>query len=376
MTYRARYNDGKTALSHDVYVKPGLAGLHLEDAEGRRLGEWRYDSLRRLEASGDSKVLRLKSLDHESERLIFDSPDILTEMAARGCNVPYEENQSLGAVARTAILGTVGTVLLVIVVWFGFPYATRVAAALIPLSWERALGDQAYIQIIELFEFLGEEKLQVCREQPGQEVVDKLVADFAATSKSPYDYRVEVVDIPVVNAFALPGGRIVFFSELVEKATTPAEFAGVLAHEMGHVVHRDGTQAMMRNYALSIVIGFVTGDFSGGTLGELGQLVLEMSYSRDAEAEADQFAAELLREEGITSAGMVDFFSRINEETGDMPRALRFLSSHPPHEERIDFFRTSETGTGPGLTESEWAALQKICGEREETEADPEDETG
>jgi Zn-dependent protease with chaperone function len=377
MIHRARYNDGKTALSHDVVVKLGLAGLQLEDKAGIQIGEWSYDSLRRLEARGDGKVLRLKTLDRESERLIFESQEILSELAARGCEAPYEEHQSLRGLARTAILGTIGTVVLAVIVWFGFPYAARAMAALLPPSWERALGDQAYTQIVELLEFTTDEELHFCQEEPGRQVLDRLVADFATATNSPYEYRIEVLDFPVVNAFALPGGRIVFFSELIEKADSASEVAGVLAHEMGHVVHRDGTQAMMRSYALSIVIGFVTGDFSGGTLGELGQMVLEMSYSRDAEADADRFAVELLSQEGVTAAGMVDFFSRIKEESGDLPRSLRFLSSHPPHVERIAYFEQADTGADPGLAQDDWEALKLICGEREEeddeADSDPEE---
>lgn len=368
MSHRARYNDGKTAQSHVVLVKLGLAGLQLEDAAGNRITEWSYDSLRRLEVRGDGRVLRLKSLDQESERLVFENQDILAELAARGCDAPYEEQQSLGGMARTAVLGSIATVVLAIIVWFGFPYAARAMAALLPPSWERSLGDQAYGQILELLEFATDEEPRFCAEAPGRQVLDRLVAEFAETTNSPYDYRIEVLDFPVVNAFALPGGRIVFFSELIEKADTAAEVAGVLAHEMGHVVHRDGTQAMMRSYALSIVIGFVTGDFSGGTLGDLGQALLELSYSRDAEADADRFAMDLLRQKEITSAGMADFFTRVKEESGDMPSGLRFLSSHPPHAERIAYFEEAGFAGGPGLTEADWVALKKICGEREEDE--------
>ena len=86
----------------------------------------------------------------------------------------------------------------------------------------------------------------------------------------------------------LPGGHVYVFEGLIDKAETPDELAGVIAHEIGHVAHRDGMRAVMQAAGLSFLFGMLLGDFIGGGAVVMAmRTVLQSSYSREIEAAAD-----------------------------------------------------------------------------------------
>ncbi len=80
----------------------------------------------------------------------------------------------------------------------------------------------------------------------------------------PIPLKSAVVRRPEANAIALPGGHIYVFQGLIDKAETPDELAGVIAHEIGHVAHRDGTRSVLQAAGLSFLFGMLLGDFVGG----------------------------------------------------------------------------------------------------------------
>ena len=85
------------------------------------------------------------------------------------------------------------------------------------------------------------------------------------------------------------------FEGLVEKSETPDELAGVIAHEIGHVAHRDGTRSILQSAGLSFLFGMLLGDFVGGGAVVIGaRAVLQSSYSRDVESAADRYGVELM----------------------------------------------------------------------------------
>ena len=96
------------------------------------------------------------------------------------------------------------------------------------------------------------------------------------------------------NAFALPGGRIYVFQGLIERAETVDELAGVLAHEIGHVAHRDGKRSVLQGAGLSFLFGMLLGDFvGGGAVIFAAKTILQTSYSREVETAADGYGVEL-----------------------------------------------------------------------------------
>ena len=154
-------------------------------------------------------------------------------------------------------------------------------------------------------------------------------------------FSVEVVQLPVVNAFALPGGRIIVSGKLIAEAKSPEEVAGVLAHELGHVYYRHPEAQFTRLMGMQLLLTLATGTSGGDALGGLAGLLTILRYSRAAEAQADDFARRLMAEGGIDPSGLRDFFTRMQEKSGGastggiLSGIGSMLSSHPGTAERI-----------------------------------------
>lgn len=155
-------------------------------------------------------------------------------------------------------------------------------------------------------------------------------------------YYFRVVDTDVVNAFALPGGYLYVNRGLISTADNESELAGVIGHEIGHVVGRHGAKTLSRQYGLQILTGLVLGQdpstsrqiaaqFAGigGTLGMF-------HYSREAEREADALAVQELYDAGIDPDGVARFFEKLMALHDREPGGLDALfSTHPPSSERV-----------------------------------------
>ncbi|HEA26019.1 MAG TPA: M48 family metallopeptidase, partial [Ectothiorhodospiraceae bacterium] len=159
------------------------------------------------------------------------------------------------------------------------------------------------------------------------------------------------------NAFALPSGTIVMTDELVAIANNDEELLAVLAHELGHVVHRHSLRQVLQNSAISLVITYATGDISS-LIVALPVLFVQLGYSRDFEHEADQFAYDFMQQQGIPLPGFANILEGL--ETAHLARRekkeqdeksdgsttvvdiFEYLSTHPSTEERVKRFRDVE----------------------------------
>ncbi len=151
----------------------------------------------------------------------------------------------------------------------------------------------------------------------------------------PYSLQVEIADSEMINAFALPGGRIVVFSGLLEKVRSENELAFVLAHEMGHFANRDHLSGIGRGLvfmALSLSI-FGPDNPIGEKIGSFLE-VSELGFSRKHETMADEYALEKLNCLYGHVAGATGFFEYTSEmEANNF--AGHYLSTHPLSEKRI-----------------------------------------
>jgi predicted Zn-dependent protease len=138
------------------------------------------------------------------------------------------------------------------------------------------------------------------------------------------------------NAMALLGGTIVVTDGLVALARDDREILGVLAHEAGHVAGRHGLRGVAQNSLMSMLLALVIGDVSA-LAAAASSSVLEASYSRDLEREADAYAIAMLTANGIPLKFLADMLRRLDSAAGasGMPSALRYLSTHPATDERI-----------------------------------------
>src|SRR5436309_2644726 len=171
------------------------------------------------------------------------------------------------------------------------------------------------------------------------DTLGKQLASHAPGEKYPYQFK--IVNDTAINAFALPGGFIYVNRGAIEAAASENQIAGVMAHEIGHVVLRHGTNQVSKAYLaqapLAILGGVLGSNSIGSVLAQLGVGFglnsLFLKYSRDAESQADLLGTQILHDSGHDPKGMVEFFEKIQAESKG--RAVQFFSDHPNPENRI-----------------------------------------
>ncbi|MBV9773736.1 MAG: M48 family metalloprotease [Gemmatimonadetes bacterium] len=156
-------------------------------------------------------------------------------------------------------------------------------------------------------------------------------------------YHFFVVNSSVVNAFSIPGGYVYVNRGLVDRASNASELAGVLGHEIGHVVERHGIEQWQRaqnaNTGLALLYGVLLGR-NPGTLEQVGIQAVGSGvlarYSRDDERQADADGVQFTMRAGYNPNGMVTFFQKLLGEQQGNPSALQqWFSTHPLTQERI-----------------------------------------
>ncbi len=164
--------------------------------------------------------------------------------------------------------------------------------------------------------------------------------------RSNIPYYIKIVDTDEVNAFALPGGYLYVNRGLISISETEAELAGVIAHEIAHVVARHGAKALTRQLGLEIMLGMISGRNPTGVrrvasqLAGIGGILSMLHHSREAEREADALAVVNLREAGYDPEGLTGFFEKLLEINDRDPGAFATMfTTHPPSRERIESTR-------------------------------------
>ena len=152
----------------------------------------------------------------------------------------------------------------------------------------------------------------------------------------PYAITVHVKQSDAVNAAALPGGHMVVFTGLLSEMTSENELAFVLAHELGHFAHRDHLRGLGRALVLMTASTILLGaDNSVNSMIGQGMVLTELSFSRQQETRADEFALETLFRHYGHVADSTSFFSKIPKD-GDPGRFGHYFASHPQNQRRID----------------------------------------
>jgi predicted Zn-dependent protease len=259
------------------------------------------------------------------------------------------------ALAAIAIVG-ITTVLY----FWGIPVLVALIVPHIPVSWEEQLGE-AVVKNLAPSE-------RRCTDSTRTPVIEHLLVILTAPlSQSPYPFRVVVVNDPMVNALAAPGGYIVLFRGLLERTQSAEELAGVLAHELQHILQRHATQTLLRHAATGLLLAVLSGDPTGTVVyGLEGARTLAMlHYSRQNEEEADAKGLQMLRTAGVDPQGMISFFETLKRYDATMPGILQYLSTHPNAEDRIKKLKllveNQQRNSTKLLPNYEWRDITKIC---------------
>ena len=359
-TFTGSFSDGMTAAQTAVTVTFLLDALDLRDDQGHSLARWPYQTLDYLEPPYPGRPLRLTNGKDNPARLTLADDNILADLVDRAPHLGprrHRQVRPLGAIA----LGLAGLAVIIAVLLHALPWVAGQAARVIPISWEAALGDHALRQLETVLGVIGDGPPGRCTQAEGVAALESLTERLAAGDGSGYQYSVQVVDHPMVNAFAVPGGTVVLFRGLIDEARSPEVIAGILAHEFGHVTARHGTQALLRSISLAVLFDLLFEDPTGGGLSGLGLAVSNLSYSREAEREADGLALARLTQADIKASGLAEFFAGLKAGQGDTPPVFQLLSTHPSHAARQAFFEAARGRGGPAMSDQAWRALKAIC---------------
>ena len=371
MAIPARFYDGLTADAKTVeldYERRGEAGtLLVRDAYTREtIARWPSDKLYTVPALKGS--LRLAAENQPTgARIIVEGGEDIRRIEATLPVLGRKQKLEFQRQARLAMTATIALAAVVVAYLSGVPVLASRIVNIVPSDWERALGDTVATQMEASLKSDGE--LLLCDENP-KSLANVALARFGTEalrgSGSPFSLDIKVVQSEIPNAFALPGGRVYVFSALLERAQSPDEVAGVLAHEIGHVAHRHGMEQLLSTAGTGALIGFILGDMTGLSVAAgLGSTLIDSRFSRLAERQADTYAASVAQRLDFDPAGLADLLARVAEDD-QFAKALALFSTHPLTEDRkVALSKLSAerpTGLAPPFSPAEWSAIRTMCG--------------
>jgi len=333
--------DGARATRHHPRLDWTVDGFSLDWGTGRS-GPHRWSALVPMDGTAGRSVYGLRG--ESGWRLGFAGPP--PEDFAVHLPLPARYGRWIDRIGLWRALGLFAVLAAAVI--FLVLNAPGWIAPWIPRSWEDRLGDA----------MVGDFGGRLCETPASRAALEKLRRQLGPDVPI---RSIAIANIGMVNAVALPGGRILLFNDLLSEAKSPDELAGVLAHEIGHVRHRDTMAALVRQLGLSVVLGGFDGQVGGAVNG-----LLAMSYSRDAERAADGYSIAALRAANISPLPTAAFFDRLAKVSGGetIERATSWMASHPVSaERRAAFERSAVKGHlyAPALTRVEWTALVDAC---------------
>jgi predicted Zn-dependent protease len=360
--WEGHYLDGRTAARQRVSIRLMRQGLQVTMENGVSFF-WRYRDIRQTQGFYAGEQVRLEKGQEIPEVLLISDAAFLSgvrrmapeltahfhDPARRRMRAPLTLLAALGAVTVSAAL----------YLW-GIPAVASVVTSRVPVSWEERLGQS-------VVEHLAPERKR-CTDRNRARMIDEITATLTAPlPNSPYTFRVMVVNDPMVNALAAPGGYVLVFRGLLERTRTPEELAGVLAHEFQHVLKRHATRALLQNVSSGLLVAALMGDVSGVmAFGlESARTLGALRYSRQNEEEADAEGMRLLIQAGIDPAGMIAFFEVLQRGDRRGAALFQYLSTHPQTQERVERLKSlaaqSHVKSVKLLPDYDWRDIRRIC---------------
>ena len=337
-------NDGVTARRHPVRVTWDDAGLAVAGEDLAETGPW--TGLTWIDSFPEALLLGRADRPGWRLRLGHDAPaDFVARLPRRARFGRWIDRFGLAPslACFAAISSLVGFVAINAPSWLG---------RRVPMAWEAGMSDDGIEDL----------SANTCHTPGADAALAQLVGKLDRTTgdgdRQPV--RVELIKLGYVNAVALPGGRVLVFDGLLQQIQSPDALAGVIGHEIGHVRQRHVMQAMLREFGISMVLS----GFRSGMTNTLGRMTA-LRYSREAEAEADDWARARMADAGISPVPIANFFVSTADPTPEAQYAMAgYLNSHPDPASRADAFRAayrSDRTYRPALTPGQFDAIRYAC---------------
>jgi beta-barrel assembly-enhancing protease len=342
LRFSGAWFDGKSSTKHLVDVELTPQEVILKPSEGEPV-RWDYTHLRWTAKTSPFYIEHRVSNENGEllETLVVEDPvfyESFSKIAPEIFSISEKEsnyNWKLYSVGVLVLLFSAYVLIRAIPSFLADEMIDK-----IPVEWEVTMG-QSILSMLPVEEEPNPEILMVL-----QGTVDLLKQSLG---NSPYDLKVYILPVKQANALALPGGPIVVFEGLLHEADSPEELAGVLAHEIQHIVLRHSTRGIIRNFSEKFMATLILGDVNAvleGILQLTGELET-LGLSRKMEAEADKKGMELILSSKINPNGMIRIFKKLTHEDslkvndsvtiaeeGDM-KFSSYFSSHPSGRNRL-----------------------------------------
>jgi Zn-dependent protease with chaperone function len=369
MEFFARYQDGLVAEIRDVICVVDLAAVPvtlviLDAANRNALDVWSAEDVFAYHSHANQLRIGVAGKPAGARVAVSGIEDVRRAVSLLPA---LKQNQRRDRFRQMRIIGFSTAVLLSVIglYIYGVPVLAERLVWLVPPQWETELGNRAATQIeAALSDGKGFVVCDPDASSDANRAIARFVDDAFKGLGSPFKPEVSVVRSTIPNAFALPGGRAYYFSELLDASETPDEFAGVLAHELGHVYYRHSMETLISTSATGLLVGFILGDMTGlSVAGAVGSALIDNRFSRNAEAQADAFAAATARRLGFSPSGLVDLLERVAKDD-EFSRAFALFSNHPLTAERraaLDVLDVPVIDPRPAFDAAEWAAIKAMC---------------
>ncbi|HEY7475854.1 MAG TPA: M48 family metallopeptidase [Vicinamibacterales bacterium] len=328
----ATYFDGRRAQAHPVTITIQDGGLLFSGAGIERRALLDELEIHDVLATTPRLIMFADGASCEvASQTAFQ--DLLSPLGVLPSAVSrWEQNR------RWAIGAAAGLIAFIFIVYrFGLPTLAYVTATRVP----PLLVDRLSRHVLEIFDrsVFQPPAVSIDRQLEIARAFERF--DLASGLDDPaYVVLFRKSDALGANAMALPSGTIVLTDDIVRLARDDRELLGILAHEAGHVEHRHGLRQLFQSSGLALLIAWYVGDI-GSLAAAAPTALLQAKYSRDFEREADSFAADRLRRNGIAPSCLADILERLERDrhASEQGGALEYLASHPATAERIQWLR-------------------------------------
>ncbi len=361
----ARFFDGSSSKAKNVYLVLGDTFLCINDEDGNELDRWPLEQLRDENAPPIDDRLSLSLSEESSARLLVEDREDVQNILSQCLQIRKPRLRPQGWWRPYILVGGTAIASVALFFMFGLPLLASAVADLVPIETRTEIGKTIEGHMIKKFASEGDEGAAVCKSKTAQKALEDLVLKFAKASGREFSpITITVVKSKSANAFALPGNRMVILSSLIEKADNPSAFAGIVAHEFGHIEGKHPTSLFVANIGVAAILSLAFGDVTGGTIiAGVSQMALGASYSRDFERYADKKAIDYMSAWKYDISPSIKLLEKL--EAGQKKKAPSFFSffaSHPDTQERIDQLRSvGKTGEVMPFTDTQWQAIKVMC---------------
>ncbi len=328
MKTQAYYADGKTSKLTNLEIEILPHGISIFDLESSKKKVLLYEDIKQFEDQktqyiiyiGNSAPYQTITIKDPEARVLFDR--YTTHLS--NVNDTHRKIERIGPIAYIAGLAAV-TALLALFYVVIIPAAKKGIVSSIPISYEIELGQNSAKSIIEIQNFDSSKTI----------LLNQFLAELNIDSD--YPLHINYLHEKTVNAYALPGGEIFVYRGIIDKMDGYEELVALIGHETGHVANRHGLKRQIDALSSFIVIQLLTGgsdEFFQSILTNASNL-RQLSYSREAEREADIYGFKTMKTTKTNPKGMVNLFEKLKGDHEHNQKLLDFISTHPNIDERI-----------------------------------------